>query len=59
MKKINWKKEAQYINVYSDYEIKETKSGVKEYIENIIAINGISYLYCNEKRLLKYLKIKS
>ena len=66
MEKINWKQE--YID-YMDFlnrdiedmqECKteeEYKNAYKEELENIIAINGVFYLYSNERKLAKLLNI--
>ena len=53
MEQINWKKEAQFINTYSDTKIKGTEEAVRDYLDNIICLNGEQYLYLNEKELLK------
>ena len=66
MQKTNWKQE--YID-YMDFlnrdiedmqECKteeEYKNAYKEELENIIAINGVFYLYSNERKLAKLLNI--
>ena len=53
--KIDWKKEAEFINTYSDYTIKLTKEGVVDYVEFISSINSYEELFSNEKRLYKYI----
>jgi hypothetical protein len=55
--KINWKKEAKFINSYSDFRVKGTKEGVLSYIEHSISLNGEEYLYSNEKELMKKLNL--
>jgi len=54
---MDWEKEAETINSYSDYEIENNKRGVLDYVEFILCINGEEYLFSNERKILKYLKV--
>jgi hypothetical protein len=55
---INWKEEAEQINLYSDYEIEPNEESVLDYLEFITSINGSDELYSNEKELLLKLEVE-
>jgi len=53
---MDWKKEAQIINSYADWEIEETKEGCFDYLDVIMSINAEEDLFSNEKPIWEIMK---